>query len=923
MRRSALLLFLCTATLALHMEAQRLPDTVTPHHYILKFSPDLKTAKFSGEETIHGDVNRATKDIVLNALEIEFQLVTIQALPSGPVQTARVSLQPEKEMATLSVDQELPQGPVEIKIRYTGILNDQLRGLYLSKGSNRDYAVTQMEPTDARRAFPSWDEPAYKAPFDISVVVDQGDTAISNGRIKKDEPGPGPGKRTITFAMTPKMSTYLVALAVGDWKCNEGEMDGAPIRICATPDKVHLTGEALTAAKSIQHYYNQWYATKYPYGKLDVLAAPDFSAGAMENTALIVYREILLFVDPKSTSSSLQKTVWDVLAHEMAHQWFGDLVTMQWWNDIWLNEGFATWMSPKPVRAAHPEWNNQMDEVDSATNAMNVDSLVATRPIRQDATTSAEIGELFDGIAYEKTAAVLRMLEGYEGAAAFQQGTNAYLEAHKYANATAEDFWGAQTTASGKPIDKIMASFVLQPGVPLVNVEAKCSAGKTSVAVTQQRFFSDRLAMEKSDKGSGDQLWQIPICLKYGAKGKAETKCELVTAKQATITLPACAEWVYGNADARGYYRAAYSPASFKQLMAVAATKLLPQERLALVDNQWALVRSGRSSVGDFLELTQALRSDRDRALWENITARLSTVKRYLTTPEDSAQFRAFVASLYRPMLNELGYAPKPGESADTQQLRREAFSALALVAEDPAAIAKGKDMTQQEIRQPGSVDAELLSVAVSAAARFGDAALYDQYLAALKQEKEPERHYDFLYGLTLFRQPELVKRSFAMAEGPDIRNQDATGFVNSLVGDPYNQQQSWELFKRDWPQLEKKMSSYVRGESVRVANTFCDAGMRDDARQFFESKGNPGSRTFRQTMERIAGCIDLKQQQQQKLSAWLSEHGGGKTRAANVPPYSPPSASFVASKIICHNSFSPAPVSAEKGSTAPTSCAT
>ncbi|MBI2677262.1 MAG: M1 family metallopeptidase [Candidatus Koribacter versatilis] len=874
MRRISILFLLCTAALALH--AQRLPDTVTPHHYILKFTPDLKAAKFAGEETIHGDINRPTKDIVLNALEIEFQQVTVQALPGGAVQTAKVALDPQKEMATLSVDQELPKGPVEIKIKYTGILNDQLRGLYLSKGEGRNYATTQMEPTDARRAFPGWDEPAYKAPFDISVVADTGDTAISNSRIAKDEPGPGPGKHTITFAPTPKMSTYLVALAVGDWKCQEGTQDGIPIRICATPDKAHLLGEALAAAKSIQHYYNQWYAPKYISPKLDVLAVPDFSAGAMENTAAIFYREVLLFYDAKTTSSSLQKTVWDVLAHEQAHMWFGDLVTMQWWNDIWLNEGFATWMSSKPVRAAHPEWNNQIDEVDSATNAMAVDSLVATRPIRQDATTSQEIGELFDGIAYEKTAAVLRMLEGYEGPQVFQKGTNDYLAAHKYGNATAEDFWGAQTAASRKPIDKVMASFVLQPGVPLVSVDAKCSAGKTDVAITQQRFFSDRLAM---DKGS-EQLWQVPTCLKYGTKGKSETKCELVTAKQATITLPACADWVYANADARGYYRAAYSPASYKQLMTAAAS-LLPQERLALVDNQWALVRSGRSDVGDFLQLTEALRTDRGRALWENLNARLNTINRYLTTVEDKANFRTFVASLYRPMIAELGYTKRADDSTDTQQLRREVFNGLALVAEDPDAIAKAKELTQQEIKQPGSVDAELLSVAVAGAARFGDAALYDQYLVAMKQEKEPERHYNFVYGLTLFRQPELVKRSFELVEGPDIRNQDATGFVNSLVGDPYNQQQAWELFKSDWPALEKKMSSYVRGESVRVAGSFCDAGMRDDAKQFFASKGNPQSRTARQTMERINSCIDLKQQQQPKLSAWMAQHGGSKARAA------------------------------------------
>ncbi|HTK95083.1 MAG TPA: M1 family metallopeptidase [Terriglobales bacterium] len=873
MGRKLCLLFLLFAVVALN--AQRLPETAKPHHYILKFTPDLKTAKFAGEETVHGDIVVPTKDVVVNALEIDFQQVTIQALPGGPVQTARVTLQPEKEMATLSVDQELPKGPFEMKITYTGILNDQLRGLYLSKGKDRNYATTQMEATDARRAFPSWDEPAYKAPFDISVVADEGDTAISNGKIVKDEPGPA-GKHTITFSQTPKMSTYLVALAVGDWKCQEGQADGIPIRICATPEHVEQLHEALTAAESIQHFYNQWYTPKYLEKKLDVLAVPDFSAGAMENTGAIFYREVILFWDAKSSSSALQKTVWDVLAHEMAHQWFGDLVTMQWWNDIWLNEGFATWMSPKPVRAAHPEWKNEMDEVDSATSAMAVDALVATRPIRQDASTSTEIGELFDGIAYEKTAAVLRMLEGYEGAEVFRKGTNAYLEAHKYGNATAEDFWGAQTAASGKPIDKVMASFVLQPGVPLVSVDAKCTAGKTDVAITQTRFFSDRLAM---DKGS-DQMWQIPTCVKYGAKGKIDTKCELVTAKQASIKLPVCADWVDANAGARGYYRAAYSPASFQQLMA-ASTRLLPQERFGLVDDQWALVRSGRSGVGDFLVLAQALRTDRDRALWENVDGMLNTVNRYLTTPEDKAQFHSVVASLFRPMIAELGYTKRANESADTQQLRRVAFNALALVAEDPAAIAKAKELVQQEIKQPGSVDAELLSVATAAAARFGDAALYDQYLIAIKQETVPERHYDFVYGLTRFRQPELVKRSFQMAEGPEIRNQDATGFVATLVGDPYNQKQAWEIFKSDFPTLENKMSSYVRGESVRVAGSFCDAGMRDDAQQFFTAKGNPASRSFRQTMERINSCIDLKEQQQPKLAAWLAQHGGKKTVAA------------------------------------------
>ena len=866
-----LLLFVAVA-----LQAQRLPETAKPHHYILKFDPDLKTAKFTGEETVHGDILVPTKDVVLNAAEIEFVQVTIQALPNGPVQTARVTLQPDKEMATLSVDQELPKGPFELKIKYNGILNDQLRGLYLSKGKNRNYATTQMEATDARRAFPSWDEPAYKAPFDITVVADAGDTAISNGKIVKDEPGPAPGKHTITFSQTPKMSTYLVALAVGDWKCQTGQSDGIPIRICATPEHVDQLGEAVKAAESIQHFYTQWYTPKYLTNKLDVLAVPDFSAGAMENTGAIFYREIDLFWDPQTSSSGQRKEVWDVLAHEMAHQWFGDLVTMQWWNDIWLNEGFATWMSPKPVRAAHPEWNNQMDEVQDGFGAMNSDSLVSSRPIRQDASTPAEIGELFDGIAYEKTAAVLRMLENYEGAEVFRKGTNDYLEAHKLGNATAEDFWNAQSKASGKPMDKIMGSFVLQPGVPLVSVQTSCAMGKTGVDISQQRYYNDRLAM---DKGS-DQLWQIPVCVKYSASGKVQNKCELVSTKTATMQLDGCADWVDANVDARGYYRTAYSPESYQKLIA-AVDRLSPQERVALIDSQWALVRNGRSDAGDFMALAQALSHNRERAVWEAISQRFNTVHRYLLTDADQAQFRGFVAALYRPIMQDLTYTPKPGESSDTKELRARAFSSLINLAQDPEAIAKATELAEQEIKQPGSVDSEMVGPAIFGAARFGPASLYDQYVAAMKQEKDQERYYDFFYSLTSFREPELVKRSFEFVLGPEVRNQDATGFVGSLVSDEYNGKQAWELFKQDWPQLQNKLSSYVRGEIVFVAGSFCDATSRDDAKDFFTKNTTPAQRTFRQTMERVDSCIDLKQQQQQKVSAWLSQHGGQKSAAA------------------------------------------
>src|SRR3954465_1743099 len=320
--------------------AQRLPDNVVPSHYDIAVTPDLEAATFTGTETIAATLKKAATIITLNAAEIQFDTVTVKS--GGRSEQARVSLDPAKEQATFTVDREIPAGVVQINVQYRGILNDQLRGLYLSRANNRRYAVTQLEATDARRMFPSFDEPAFKATFALTAVIDTGDHAISNGAVMSDQPGPS-GKHTVTFATTPKMSTYLVALAVGDFVCNEGSADNIPIRICSTPDKKALTGFALESTEQIVKYYNRYYAQKYPFKKLDVVAVPDFSAGAMENTAAIFYRETLLLADDKA-SVATRKAVAEVLAHEIAHQWFGDLVTMLWWDDIWLNEGFATWM---------------------------------------------------------------------------------------------------------------------------------------------------------------------------------------------------------------------------------------------------------------------------------------------------------------------------------------------------------------------------------------------------------------------------------------------------------------------------------------------------------------------------------------------------------------------------------------------------
>src|SRR5271165_2966478 len=420
--------------------AQRLPGGASPDHYALTVNINFPTNSYEGDEAIDLELSKPSDTITLNALEIDFHEVAITA--GGKTQTAKVSSDAKNETATFTVPNQLPAGPAKIHIKFTGHLNDKLRGFYLSTYKGRKYEVSQMESTDARVAFPCFDEPAYKATFDMTAIVDKGDTAISNGEIVSDTPGPG-AKHTIKFSTSPKMSSYLVALTVGDWKCVSDQTDGVKVSVCTVPGKENLTQFPLEASKYILHYYNNYYGIKYPLPKLDNIAVPDFQAGAMENWGAIIYRETALLVDEKTASVGLKQDVADTIAHEMAHQWFGDLVTMAWWDDIWLNEGFATWMTPHPLSAWKADWMIDQDVAENTNRALSVDATRNVRPIHQAAETRGEIEQLFDGIAYDKSAAVLHMLEAYLGPETFRKGVNLYLKEHAYGNATSADFWTA------------------------------------------------------------------------------------------------------------------------------------------------------------------------------------------------------------------------------------------------------------------------------------------------------------------------------------------------------------------------------------------------------------------------------------------------------------------------------------------------
>ena len=841
-------------------DAQRLPDTASPVHYDITVAPDLAAAKFTGDVTIRVRIARPTAAIVLNAAEITFGEVTVRN--GGRTQTATVALDEKKEQATITVPEPLPAGEADIRINYTGILNDDLRGLYLSRANNRRYAVTQLEATDARRMFPSFDEPAFKATFALTAVVDRADSAISNGSVLSDTPGPGPGRHTIKFTTTPKMSTYLVALAVGDFVCNGATADGIPVRICSTPDKKQLTGLALESTQQILQYLNRYYSIRYPFQKLDIVAVPDFAAGAMENTAAIFYRETFLLAD-EHASVETRKTIAGVLAHEIAHQWFGDLVTMKWWDDLWLNEGFATWMQTKPLKDWKPEWRVELDEVYDNHTAMGLDALQSTRTIRARAETPAEISELFDPIAYEKGAAVLRMIEAWVGEEPFRKGVNAYLERFSYSNATAEDFWNEIAKATGQPVDKVMTTFVTQPGVPLVSVEVACSGSKGEVRLSQERYLMD------APQASTKQAWITPVCLRTQSGG---TVCGILDTAQKSLPLDSCPAWVMANASARGYYRTAASPEAIRRL-ADDLAPLSPAERMAVLSDEWALARSLRHDIGVFMDLAGGFRAERTAAVVDALATRLEAIGDDVASPSARPRFRAWVSALLGPALEEVGWTPRPQESDEARSLRATLIRALGGTARDRRVLANARKLVAQELDKPGSTDPTLLTVLVPLAGVEGDAALYDRYLARAKAATDPEEKYLYLYGLASFGDPALVRKTIDLILGPDVRSQDAKLFVARLFRSPDARTLAWELVRQRWPELQKKTGEFV-GNTVIVGGlaTFCDPAVGKEVEQFFAKNKVPDAeRTLKQSLERIASCGRFAAAQRPKLDAWLS----------------------------------------------------
>jgi aminopeptidase N/puromycin-sensitive aminopeptidase len=684
---------------------------------------------------------------------------------------------------------------------------------------------------------------------------------ISNSSIVSDTPAPtvdGMLKHTVVFARTPMISTYLVAFLVGDFECISGASDGTSIRVCAMPGAAETGRFALSTAEYALSYYNRYFGIRYPLPKLDMIALPDFGPGGMENFGAITYRETLLLVDEKTATLEQKKDVALTVAHEVAHQWFGDLVTMQWWDNLWLNEGFATWMSSKAVIAMHPDWQYSVDNAANLDGTLDLDSQPTTHPILAKADTPAEIAELFDGIAYGKAAAVLAMVENYLGQETFRQGVHNYLAAHLYANATAEDFWRAQTLTSKKPVDKIMSSLVIQPGVPLLSFTRDANG---TIGVKQTRFFSD-----PTTRSQGAQTWTLPVCFKTAGK----PTCVLLDSADQQLNVRA-SKFLFANAGAKGYFRSGYTKAIYADILARAETALTPEERTILIGDQWALMRSGAAPVGDILNLVSAMRNDPNPVVLAKALATIGEIENRIATDDERKVLRGWIRKQFTPVYRALGPSPAGShvESQNKRQMRALLFVALG-DAKDPGVLAESRTLANRYIADQASVSPSLAQSALYVASTNGDADLYDKLLALRTSSADPEVQATSLYLTTHFTDSRLIARTLDSVAVGKMRNRDAATMLAILVRNRDTRDQAWTYITTNWDRIQPSARSRV----VSAAGSFCSADKRNEVLGFFNARGVPAEdRSLKIAGEAIESCVQLRNAQSSNLREWLATH--------------------------------------------------
>ncbi len=864
----------------------KLPDWVQPLSYHLDFRVDPSKKDYTGTSTIDIDLKQPADHIWLHGEELavtqaEISAVDTKATPAKVTKAKYTTAAAKEGVAALHFGQVLPAGHYQVKLSFKTKFNQQLQGVYKVSFQGKPYVMTQMEAISARYGFPSFDEPRFKTPFQLTLTVPKDQVAVTNTQQVSEEKTKD-GWRTVKFAPTKPLPTYLVAFAVGPWDVTKGpDIAATQWRKEITPLRgisPHGTGQKMTLALSetpaIIHMLEEYFGFGYPFDKLDILGAPDFAAGAMENPGLVTFRDYYMLLD-KDSPVSLVQTSFNVNAHELAHQWFGDTVTMPWWDDLWLNEAFATWMQKKVTQKLHPEYRADLDVIEGANGAMQNDSLVSVRRIRQPIINNGDIDSAFDGITYQKGAAVLNMFERYLGAETFRKGIQAHVQQHQFGSATADDLIAtlAKTSGQGDRFVKAMQSFLDQPGVPLIETRLSSKNGQTVLHVKQQRY------LPYGSTGDVKQQWGIPVCVRYGEANTAivdsKVQCELLDQAEGDLVLKGAtaSSWYIPNADAAGYYRFSLADSDWSRLNAQVTT-LSDAEQLAYADAIDSAFQHGDIDASVVLTAVKKLAPSKTREVATALIPTLSWLNKYLAkTPAEHAQITTLARDLYLARLQALGYERRAGESQDDGLLRATLTEFLAMDIKLPevrqALLAQSEKALKPNTKGAlnlQSVNAEVLGPILGVAVQEKDRKVLDQLIKELGRNADPAQRLSLLYaiGATTQKTDAEIARNVAIDERVKVGEMRYLLNSSRLYGE--GRAALWDWFVRNNEKVIKRTGSHTSGRIPGiVGGNGCSQQDADQLTAFFQPRVKElvgTERTFNQTRENALLCKALVDKQ-------------------------------------------------------------
>jgi puromycin-sensitive aminopeptidase len=847
----------------------RLPLHVTPRRYDIQLDAQVGREEFTGRVTIAVDVQQANDTIDLHARDLTITAAKLimlgQTLPAG------VTMDPDNERIILHFSREFPVGEATLDLTFGGTVSQTLRGLYLAQNRPEQMLCTQCEATDARAIFPCFDEPTFKAQFALEITTSDPVVLANGSLLSVVDNGP---TKTWKFAPTKTMSSYLVALVIGDLAGTvETTVNGVPLQVWAMRGKEQMGTFARDYTARLLPWYEDYFGVPYPYGKYDQVAVPGFAAGAMENSGLVLFRQELLIMDPESSSWKQEKVIVHVIAHEFAHMWFGNLVTMEWWDDLWLNEAFAEWICYRVISEISPEYR-LWDDFEAPRNyTLGADALESTHPIYSPVETPAQAQELFDVITYFKGCAVLRMLETFLGSESFREGLRSYMHEFADRNARSSDLWRHLQAASHQPVIEIMESWVLQSGHPCVSVTLEHIDGQQRLHLSQKRFFTNPKAPTDNH-----QCWHIPLIIRYADNTGTHVIRHVLDQATGTLTLQVDGDlrWCYLNADQIGFYHQSLS-APLLNKMLTHLDQMTPSEQMGFLGDQWLLTRSGHQPISPFLEVLAAMafRGENYNLLFD-IVEHLHTLEEMVEDLGNASildRFRQWVRSLFDERLKALGFEPQPGESMEVSQQRISVVKAMTALAHDPEAVTQVAVLAEREAADFQSVDPNLAATIVAVNAQFGDGKVFKKHVDIYQSRKAssapPQTVTRYVYSFAEFRPPELVSQTLSLLDEGVAPKEAVLPILGQMLDAHHSQIAAWEYVKKNW--LTLKELGFGTTEVIKAAGKL-PFSLRKDLIAFCEAnvKGI-ADMGYAQALETMDLLAEFQDRTREELTAWFS----------------------------------------------------